>query len=56
MTYILIAAISVVVAMPMFVLGFVVGAKFTKVYLKERGLLLEAPAPKSCGKGSCDCG
>ena len=53
MTYLAIAAV-VFVASVAFVLGFIVGSKFTKVYLKENGLLLEAPKSKACGEG-CDC-
>lgn len=53
MTYLCIA-LCVVTGAVAFVVGFIVGSKFTKGYLKENGLLLETPAPKSCGEG-CGC-
>ena len=57
MTYLYIAG-AVVGFSITFLVGFVMGSRFTKAYLEANGLLLDEPKPavaKGCGKEGCDC-
>ena len=48
-------ALGVVIAMVVFLVGFITGSNFTKAYLRANGLLLDEAKPAApCGEG-CSC-